>query len=219
MVILLFCSCSKENDQSTLLQENFSKKSSVLIEPAYFLVNNNNPYDKYGLNICSFYNDLAVLLGDESYYDSSKFKDAFDILVEKHSIDFYPQVDTIEYCEDLENKIINSFLEEVTFKNIKELSLSVENGVFENSALSSFQKERLLSLVSMMKFCYYYQIEIAIFYATFEDEVDDCMRSRLGQIFANDGNPWPEIEFIVGCPESYCWLLVTCVHEALTSNK
>jgi len=218
IIILLFCSCSKENDQPIPLQQNFSTKSEVLLKPAYFLMNDKNPYDKYGISTCSFYNDLAVLYGDEAYNDIEKFKEAFDILVEKHKSDLYPQVDTSEYFEGLEDKILKSFSDNVTYKNIKDLSFSIEKEILNNSDLSDFQRERLLCMISMMKFSYYYNIEISLIYGTFEDEVDDCMHSTLGQIFANDGNPWPEIEFVAGCPASYFWVLAKCVHQACQNS-
>lgn len=49
---------------------------------------------------------------------------------------------------------------------------------------------------------------------SWEDRFDNCMNRELGEIFANDGNPMPEIQFVGEMPGSLLWLDATCAWEA-----
>ncbi len=49
-----------------------------------------------------------------------------------------------------------------------------------------------------------------------EHDLDYYIKKRLKDIFADDGNPLPEIAFIAGLPESWFWLVTAAAWDAMT---
>ncbi|HPD25005.1 MAG: hypothetical protein WHW07_08165 [Bacteroidales bacterium] len=208
-------SCTKDETQvQTQVSSTsvISLKSTMIFEPE-FLVNKDNPYDVYGLKMYAFYADISILFQDSIYSDYLLFERAYKELLIKHSNNLYPSIDTASYSE-YESKIISNLTTNLFIKNIKEITQKCESDIIADRNLTNAQKQRLLAIVSLYKFSYYYQSEIMLMYATWEERHHDCMVRELNTIFADDGNPLPEMFFIAGCPETVIQLNLVCAWEA-----
>jgi hypothetical protein len=212
------CDKSEIQEQSKIISSNtISLKSTSTFNPV-FLVNKDNPYDKYGLKMNAFYTDISILFHDSIYSDYFLFEATYNKLLEMHSENLYPSIDTTLFSE-YESNIISNFTKSLFVKNIKEVSQKYETNIITDRNLKMPQKQRLLAFVSLYKFSYYYQSEIMSMYATWEERHHDCMVKELNHIFADDGNPLPELFFILGQPKSAIELALICAWEATFCSK
>ncbi len=221
MISVLFSSCQKEdliNTNNSFISSNNKLLLNGSVFDPYFLVNENNRYDEFGIEMNKFYNDLIFIYMDSMYNDYNLFEKELDDIIIKHKENMYPAFDTTNYSE-YESSIINDFINNVNLENLKETSLFYENVVIIDNNLSVTQKNRLLEFISFYKFVYYYQNEIIILCkATWEDRWNDCMYRELGEIFKDDGNPLPEIVYISGAPINTLQLAAICAWEATFHN-
>ena len=176
-----------------------------------------NPFDKYGNKIEKYYLDLKQILQDSTSRDSSIYKKRI-MEIMKNFDDTYPSIDTSNYSEYESNYISLLISQYIDNKDIMEVAKRVEILVNEDQLLSEKQKNRLFSLISQYKYHKYFSNKILNCDATkapsWEDRLNNCFEKRLSDIFADDGNPIPEIEFISELPGSFGWLVADCTWEA-----
>lgn len=212
IVVILF-SCSKE--QSMNITENeaieIPTKSAPVFSPQ-FLVNSNNPYDTYGIRMEAYYTGLASILQDSRNSDYSRYEGQIDSLINVHSQILYPEVDTTDFKE-YENSFINGFLNSVNASNIKAVSLYYENLILNDTIISNDQEERLLEMISILKFSGYYD-SVILGPTVWEQDFHTCVVGTLNNIFEDDGNPFPELGYIFGLPESWLFIAAGCAYEA-----
>lgn len=222
MISVLFSSCQKEdliNTNNSFISSNNKLLLNGSVFDPYFLVNENNRYDEFGIEMNKFYNDLIFIYMDSMYNDYNLFEKELDDIIIKHKGNMYPAFDTTNYSE-YESSIINDFINNVNLEKLKETSLFYENVVIMDNNLSVTQKNRLLEFISLYKFVYYYQKEIIILCkeVSWEDRYNDCMYHHLGEIFNNDGNPMPELFFLVDAGPSAARIAAICAWEATFHN-
>lgn len=223
MLIILgasIMSCTKDesrNQTQATTSNTISLKSTEKFKPE-FLVNKDNSYDKFGIKMSEFYSDISILFQDSLYADYLIFEKAYKELLHKHSNNLYPSIDTTLYTE-YESKIISNLISNLFIKNIKELSQKCESDIIADKNLTNIQKQRLLEFVSLYKFSYYYQSVIMNMYQTWEDRHHGCMVRELNLIFADDGNPLPEIFYLAGCPQTAISLMLVCAWEATYNSN
>ena len=201
-------SCEKED---VLPQQEISNiKKSKIYE---------NPFDVYGENIKGFYVELKKILKDSTYIDKDKYNKTVQQLAKKYA-NSYPKIDTSNFSEKEDIYIQDLIRLYAENNDIRKSSEIVENKIVSNEDLTDTQKNRLLSIISQIKFNCIFQHEILNDLSNFtkespwEDRFNNCMDKELGKIFANDGNPIPEIEFIQGLPFSFYWLAAECAWDA-----
>ncbi|MDY0144089.1 MAG: hypothetical protein RBR97_19585 [Bacteroidales bacterium] len=210
---ILSCTKDETQEQTQVASSSvISLKSKMIFEPE-FLVNKDNPYDAYGLKMYAFYADISMLFQDSIYSDYLLFEKAYKKLLIKHSNNLYPSIDTASYTK-YESKIISNLTTNLFIKNVKTITQKCESDIIADRNLTNSQKQRLLAIVSLYKFSYYYQSEIMLMYATWEERQHDCMVRELNEIFADDGNSLPEIFFIAGAPGTVIELQLICAYEA-----
>ena len=149
--------CEKENlsnpdiqVQEVLTQVN-KKNKSIGISLAD-LYNAKNPFDNYGVQQESLFDELEVLLSDANL-TLTEFESNYSVIISSNT-NLYPTIPTLGY-EIAEASLFAAYLDGINIDNILTKSVDFEDNVVNNINLSTIQKNRLLSLVSQHKYYFY----------------------------------------------------------------
>lgn len=202
MVVFLFISCNKrEKDISEIRIESENLKLENLHVKNIF-DKSINPYDSYGIKMEQVYAEVNNKLSLFNKGDKKSYDEAVRCILNNNTKNFYPAIKTKNYSR-LESKLFADFVREVNPENISEISLKYEELVYNNISFSQNEKSQILQIISNLKFSFYYcTVYFAPNFKSWETDFMDCMRSTMEEVFKDDGNPIPEIVFIINIPIS-----------------
>jgi len=210
-VAMGFVACEKSEEELVTNVSATLDERALDIKPVF---NKENPFDVYGEKMMEFYLAEKILFSNPLFKDRIKYESAFDSLLIKYNGILYPSMDTTG-IDEYQTSLLKELFSDVNFENLKELSLKTEKAIISDTKMNSFQKNRLLSIVSQFKYGYFYNGTIIYpNVMSWEDRFDNCMSRELNVIFADDGNPVPEAGFCAGMPHSMLWLEGSCAWEA-----
>jgi len=215
--VLIFQTGCEKNMKTTELTENtFTLRE---LNETYFapelLLNEDNPFDIYGLNQENLYIELFEFIDNGG--DFGSLDSLIEAIMTNNEDYLYPEVDTCDYSVN-ENAFLTDLFSNATIDNLISLSKTTEDRIKNTNNLTAYQKNRLFSLVSQFKFNLYYGATVVSELAegdlqTWEEDLDNCINDELGNIF-NDNNPVDDIGFVVGIPGTWFAHLAYCVYEA-----
>ena len=171
------------------------------------LINDDNPYDVHYENIEGFYEKLKTLFNEKDDLSEDQLKE----FVEANTATLYPEIEVRDFDE-----YENSYLVRVSkadFNELAETTQDIESNIMADDLLKSNQKQRLLSLISQYKFNRYYGTKLVSglnINSSMKSDLNDCLGTRMGEIFASDNNYFPEAAFMIGCPFSFAWEVASC---------
>ena len=134
--------CEKENlsnpdiqVQEVLTQVN-KKNKSIGISLAD-LYNAKNPFDNYGVQQESLFDELEVLLSDANL-TLTEFESNYSVIISSNT-NLYPTIPTLGY-EIAEASLFAAYLDGINIDNILTKSVDFEDNVVNNINLSTIQK-------------------------------------------------------------------------------
>ncbi len=208
-------SCRKEEISPSGEESTFITKPSELqvAQKAIF----SNPYDAKMRHVLDIYAEWNQ--GNYSFHSFEAFADSishffyrrmqyYGIPVMATSVNSFSDYE-VSYLIEIVN-ILNEGNE--VFQNIA----NVEQSVLSDENLSDEKKEVILYFASFMKYHYEGLTQVGISYnGRRYYSWEHCMIRVHQQLFSDDGNPVPEIEYIFGLPWSFFWKVAYCACEML----
>jgi len=227
---MVFQGCEKENEISpqSKITKDVNQKKKTYKNSNFInyndLINADNPFDIYSHNLNEIYNSVldSLLSLPNSIGSASELYAIFQYFQIEYSGGEYPDVDTTNYI-DSESTHLNSYLSVLTIDNLIDSTIVFEGRILNSNSLTSLQKNRILSISSQYKFHFLIASNLIENYNMLKYDKSTvfrvCLGTKASETFVNDGNPIPEMAFILTAAQTFGWWMADCGWKALSHAR